>query len=314
MDPVILFFLFGLAAGLLKSELRLPTSIYDAVSMLLLLTIGMKGGVELARQPFLSLIPDILGALMLGLILPLIAYPVLLRLGRFKRVDAASIAAHYGSVSVGTFAVGIAWLESRGIPWDAQMALLLVIMEVPAILVGLLLARGLSRETRWSEVGREVFLGRGILLLLGGLLIGWWSDPEGLDAIKPLFFDLFKGILAIFLLEMGLITAGQAGSLKRYGLFLIGFGIAMPLLSSLLGTLLGLALGLTPGGVLLLALLAASASYIAVPAAMRISLPEANPTLSLAASLGVTFPFNVLVGVPLYWQLSESLRRILTGD
>lgn len=313
MDPVILFFLFGLAAGLLKSELRLPTSVYDAVSMLLLLTIGMKGGVELAQQPFLSLLPDIFGAVMLGLFLPLIAYPVLLRLGRLKRVDAASIAAHYGSVSVGTFAVGISWLESRGIPWDAQMALLLVVMEVPAILVGLLLARGLSRETRWSEVGREVFLGKGILLLLGGLLIGWLADPDGLEAIKPLFFDLFKGVLAIFLLEMGLITAGQAGSLKRYGLFLIGFGIAMPLLSSVLGTLLGLALGLTPGGVLLLALLAASASYIAVPAAMRISLPEANPTLSLAASLGVTFPFNVLVGVPLYWQLSEFLKRVLTG-
>ncbi len=313
MDPVILFFLFGLAAGLMRSELRLPTAVYDAVSMLLLLTIGMKGGVELARQPFLSLVPDILGALMLGLTLPLIAYPVLLKLGRFKRVDAASIAAHYGSVSVGTFAVGISWLESRGIPWDAQMALLLVVMEVPAILVGLLLARGLSRETRWSEVSREVFLGKGILLLLGGLLIGWLSDPEGLEAIRPLFFDLFKGVLAIFLLEMGLITATQAGSLKRYGLFLIAFGIVMPLFSSVLGTLLGLALGLTPGGVLLLALLAASASYIAVPAAMRISLPQANPTLSLAASLGVTFPFNVLVGVPMYWQLSEFLRRILTG-
>ena len=156
--------------------------------MLLLLTIGMKGGVELARQPFLSLIPDIGGALLLGLLLPLIAYPVLLRLGRFKRVDAASIAAHYGSVSVGTFAVGIAWLESRGIPWDAQMALLLVVMEVPAILVGLVLARGMSRETRWGEVAHEVFLGKGILLLIGGLLIGWLSDPEGLEAIEPLFF------------------------------------------------------------------------------------------------------------------------------
>lgn len=313
MDPVILFFLFGLAAGLLKSELRLPTAVYDAVSMLLLLTIGMKGGVELARQPFLSLLPDIGGALLLGLLLPLIAYPVLLRLGRFKRVDAASIAAHYGSVSVGTFAVGIAWLESRGIPWDAQMALLLVIMEVPAILVGLLLARGMSRETRWGEVAHEVLLGKGILLLIGGLLIGWLSDPEGLEAIEPLFFDLFKGVLAIFLLEMGLITATQAGSLKRHGLFLVGFGIVMPLVGSVLGGLLGLALGLTTGGVMLLALLAASASYIAVPAAMRISLPQANPTLSLAASLGVTFPFNVLVGVPLYWQLAETLQSALTG-
>ncbi len=313
MDPVILFFLFGLAAGLIKSELRLPPAVYDAVSMLLLLTIGMKGGVELARQPFLSLLPDIGGALLLGLLLPLIAYPALLFLGRFRRVDAASIAAHYGSVSVGTFAVGMAWLEARGIPWDAQMALLLVVMEVPAILVGLLLARGMSRDTQWGDVAREVLLGRGILLLLGGLLIGWLADPEGLDSIRPLFFDLFKGVLAIFLLEMGLITASQAGSLKRYGLFLIAFGIVMPLFSALLGSLLGLLLGLSPGGVFLLALLAASASYIAVPAAMRISLPEANPTLSLAASLGITFPFNVLMGVPVYWQLSESLRALTLG-
>jgi len=313
MDPVILFFLFGLAAGLIKSELRLPPAVYDAVSMLLLLTIGMKGGVELARQPFLSLLPDIGGALLLGLLLPLIAYPALLFLGRFRRVDAASIAAHYGSVSVGTFAVGMAWLEARGIPWDAQMALLLVVMEVPAILVGLLLARGMSRNTQWGDVAREVLLGRGILLLLGGLLIGWLADPEGLDSIRPLFFDLFKGVLAIFLLEMGLITASQAGSLKRYGLFLIAFGIVMPLLSALLGSLLGLLLDLSPGGVFLLALLAASASYIAVPAAMRISLPEANPTLSLAASLGITFPFNVLLGVPIYWQLSESLRALTLG-
>ncbi|MDT8438708.1 MAG: sodium-dependent bicarbonate transport family permease [Wenzhouxiangellaceae bacterium] len=307
MDPIILFFLFGLAAGLLKAELRLPSAIYEFVSMLLLLSIGLKGGVELASQPFLGLVPDILATLALGLVMPLLAFPVLIKLGRFKRADAASIAAHYGSVSVGTYAVAVAWLTTRGIGFDAHLPLLLVILEVPAILVGVLLARGISGDTDWGRVAHEVLLGRGIVLLLGGLLVGWLSDPDALGAIEPLFFDLFKGILAIFLLEMGLIAAARFGSLRQYGLFLVGFGVVMPLIGAVLGTLLGHALGLMPGGVLLMAVLAASASYIAVPAAMRISVPEANPTLSLTASLGITFPFNVLLGIPLYWRLVEAL-------
>ena len=311
MDPVILFFLLGLAAGLMRSELRLPSAVYEFVSILLLLSIGLKGGVELARQPFADLLPDMLAALAMGVFLPLVAFPILLLIGRFKRADAASIAAHYGSVSVGTYAVAVAWLGAREIGFEPQMPLLLVVLEIPAIVVGIVLARGLDRETRWGEVAHEVFLGKGIVLLVGGLVIGWLSDPQGLAAIEPLFFDLFKGILAVFLLEMGLITASRAGSLRQYGVFLVAFGIAMPLFGAVIGALLGRLLGLSPGGTMLLATLAASASYIAVPAAMRISLPEANPTLSLTASLGVTFPFNVLVGVPLYWRLAEHVHRLI---
>jgi len=311
MDPIILFFLLGLTAGLLRSELRLPSAVYEFVSILLLLSIGLKGGVELARQPFLSLLPDILAALAMGVFLPLVAFPLLLLIGRFKRADAASIAAHYGSVSVGTYAVAVAWLTAREIGFEPQMPLLLVVLEIPAIVVGIVLARGLARGTRWGEVAHEVFLGKGIVLLLGGLVIGWLSDPEGLKAIEPLFFDLFKGILAVFLLEMGLITASQAGSLRRHGLFLIAFGILMPLFGAAVGALAAVPLELSRGGTMLLATLGASASYIAVPAAMRISLPEANPTLSLTASLGVTFPFNVLVGVPLYWQLAGQVHAVL---
>lgn len=310
MDPVILFFLLGLAAGLMKSELRLPAAIYEFVSILLLLAIGLKGGVELARQPFIDLLPDILAALLMGVLLPLVAFPVLMLLGRFKRADAASIAAHYGSVSVGTYAVAVAWLGSREIGFEPQMPLLLVVLEVPAIVVGIVLARGLQRDTRWGEVAHEVFLGKGLVLLLGGLLIGWLSDPKGLAAIEPLFFDLFKGILAVFLLEMGLIAASRAGSLRRHGVFLIAFGIVMPLFGAVVGAVAGRLLDLSDGGTMLLATLGASASYIAVPAAMRISLPEANPTLSLTASLGVTFPFNVLVGIPIYWRLAEHVRTL----
>lgn len=305
MDPILLFFLFGLAAGLLRAELRLPSAIYDFVSMLLLLSIGLKGGIELAEQSFLSVLPDVLVAVLMGIALPLLIYPVLRHVGRFKRPDAASIAAHYGSVSVGTYAVAVAWLTTREIGYEAHLPLLLVVLEMPAILVGIVLARGLRTDMNWKSIGHEVFLGKGVVLLLGGLLIGWIAGPEGVEPIGPLFFDLFKGILAIFLLEMGLIAAAQASSLRRYGLFLLPFGTVVPVLFGGVGTGFGLLMGLSPGGTMLFAVLAASASYIAVPAAMRISVPQANPTLSLTASLGITFPFNVLIGVPLYWKLAQ---------
>lgn len=234
-------------------------------------------------------------------------------LGRFTRADAASIAAHYGSVSVGTYAVAVAYLGSQQVAFEEHMPLLLVLLEVPAILVGIVLARGISRETRWKSIAHEVFLGKGIVLLLGGLLIGWVAGPDGLSSIEPLFVDLFKGILALFLLEMGLIMATQMGSLRRHGPFLVVFAIAMPLFSALVGTWLGWSLGLSIGGTTILATLAASASYIAVPAAMRISVPEANPTLSLAGALGITFPFNVLIGIPLYHALAVWAHTFAKG-
>lgn len=307
-DPIILFFIFGIIAGLVRSELRLPSAIYDFLSLTLLLAIGLKGGIELAKQPFLTLAPQIGAVFLMGLLLPLVAFPVLRLAGKFKRADAASIAAHYGSVSVGTFAVAIAYMNSKGVSYEEHITLLLVVLEIPAILVGILLARGLSRETQWGTVAHEIFAGKGVILLLGGLAIGWIAGPAGIEPITPFFFDLFKGVLALFLLEMGVITASKLGSLRRYGLFIVLFGIAMPLFSAVIGGLLASQLGFSTGGVAMLATLAASASYIAVPAAMRISVPEANPTLSLAASLGVTFPFNVLVGIPLYYDLAVRLQ------
>ncbi len=313
IDPIILFFLLGLFAGLMRSALRLPAAVYEFVSMLLLLAIGLKGGIELAKQPFAMLLPQMLAVVAMGFTLPLLAFPVLRYVGRFTRADAASIAAHYGSVSVGTYAVATAYFATREITFEEHMPLLLVLLEIPAILVGIVLARGLTRETHWASIAHEVFLGKGIVLLLGGLLIGWVAGPNGVSSITPLFFDLFKGVLAIFLLEMGLIAAAQVSALRRYGLFLLAFGIVMPLCSAVIGIGLGWALGLSVGGAAMLATLAGSASYIAVPAAMRISVPEANPTLSLTASLGVTFPFNVLVGIPIYYVLAEKAYVLLGG-
>lgn len=279
----------------------------------MLIAIGLKGGVELAKQSLVSLLPDMVAVIFMGSLLTLIAYPVLLYLGKFKVGDAASIAAHYGSVSVGTFAVAVAYYGTKNVFYEEHMPLLLVLLEIPAILVGIILAKGITKNTQWSIVFHEVFLGKGIVLLVGGLLIGWIAGPEGIASIEPLFFDLFKGVLAIFLLEMGLIAAMQVGSLKNHGVFLIAFGILMPLFSAVIGCLFGIMLGMSVGGMGMLATLAASASYIAVPAAMRISIPEANPTLSLTASLGITFSFNVIFGIPIYLKIAELMHSTITG-
>jgi len=304
IDPIILFFVLGLAAGLLRTPLRLPPAIYDLLSILLLLAIGLKGGVELHGQDFLPLVPQIVGVGLLGFILPFIFYPVLKYLGKLKKADAASIAAHYGSVSVGTFAVALGYLEARKIPFEEHVPLFVVILEIPAIIVGILLAKGLSKNTNWKLVFQEVFFGKSIVLLVGGLAIAWIVGSEGLKPLSPLFFDLFKGVLALFLLEMGLVVSKQLSSLRKYGVFLVVFAVCAPIVGSLFGIVLGGWLGLSIGGTTILATLAASGSYIAVPAAVRISIPEANPTLSLTASLGVTFPFNVVVGIPFYYYLT----------
>ena len=302
IDVVVLFFLLGLLAGLARSELRLPTALYDSLSLVLLLAIGLKGGEGLAKQALLPLLPQLGAVITLGILQTLVVYLVLRR--RFAVADAASTAAHYGSVSVATFAVGVNWLNARGIEFEPQLPIFLAVMEVPPIIVGILLARGLKAGMDWGRLAHEAFFGKGVVLLLGGMAIGWIVGPEGLNPIRPLFFDLFKGALAIFLLEMGLIVARQAGELRRQGPFLIGFGLVVPVCSAFLGVGCGLTIGLSTGGVALLATLAASASYIAVPATMRLAVPEANPALSLAAVLGVTFPFNIVVGIPLYHRLA----------
>ncbi|SDU33939.1 sodium-dependent bicarbonate transport family permease [Halopseudomonas salegens] len=305
-DPVVLFFVFGLFAGLVKSELKLPAALYDTLSIILLLAIGLHGGVELAAQASPALLGQTLAVLALGIVLPLIAFPLLRGL-RFNRIDAASIAAHYGSVSAGTFAVVIAYLLARDIMFESYMPLFVAVLEVPAIIVGILLAKGIRRDTDWKALGHEVFLGKSIMLLLGGLIIGVLAGKEAIQPLEPFYTSMFKPVLALFLLEMGLIASRQLGSLRQSGISLVLFALLFPLLGALLSGLLGHAIGLSVGGITVLATLGASGSYIAVPAAMRLALPEANPALSLTASLGITFPFNILVGIPLYLSFAQWL-------
>jgi len=307
LDPVIWFFVLGIVAGAARADLRLPASIYDFVSTLLLLAIGLKGGVELARGDGGLPLAELGGVLLLGFLLPLPVFAVARHLGGLGRADAASFAAHYGSVSVGTYAVVVAYLSTRGIAFEGRAPVWVVLLEVPAIVAGILLARGLSGEIAWGRLLRELFLGRSVVLLLGGLAIGWAAGPGGTASIQPLFFDLFKGILALFLLEMGLIAAAQLPTLRRHGPFIVAFGLLAPPAFAVAGALLGRALGLSPGGMTVLATLAASASYIAAPAAIRTAVPEANPALPLTASLAITFPFNIIVGIPLYERLAAAL-------
>ncbi len=307
-EPVVLFFMLGVFAGLVRSDLKIPSAIYEALSIFLLLAIGLQGGVKLAEFSLLELLVPSLLILAVGALIPLLAFPVLRLLGRMNRADSASIAAHYGSVSVVTFSVGVALLIQEDIDFEGFMIVFLVLLEMPALIIGVMLARFGSGSVRWGKLMHEVFFGKSILLLAGGLVIGFVAGAEGIKPLDILFFDLFKGILALFLLEMGLVAAARIAGLKSYGLFLVSFAIITPLLSAVLGTVLGWMLGLSVGGTMLLATLYASASYIAAPAAMRIAVPKANPALSIGAALGITFPFNIFLGIPIYFWMARFIH------
>ena len=314
LDPVVLFFVLGVAAKLAKSDLRLPEALYEALAFYLLLAIGLKGGVELARQPALEVLPHALAAIALGAVIPPLLFPVLRRLGRLSTADSASIAAHYGSVSVVTFAVASSVLLTAGIASEPHMPLIVALMEAPGIIAGIVLARrfavnagGARNVVNWGVLAHEVLFGKSVLLLLGGLLIGFIAGPAGLKPIEPLFLGLFKGVLALFLLEMGLVAGGRIADLRRAGAFLVVFGLATPLALGVLGAVVGHLLGLSLGGTTWMAPLAASATYIAAPTAMRVAVPEANPALSIGVALGVTFPFNITLGIPIYLQIAHWL-------
>jgi len=317
IDVVVLFFLLGLLARLVKSDLALPGVLYETLSIYLLLAIGLKGGVELSKQSLDAIVPQMLFCLALGLLIPLLLYPVLRRLVGLNGFDAASVAAHYGSVSVVTFAVASAYLTHRNIQFEAHAALWVALLEAPGIVAGIALARWIEKKQggasgaktsfSWSALAHDVFLGKSVFLLVGGLTIGTLMGEAGTAPIAPLFTLLFKGVLALFLLELGLVAGGRLGELKRYGIKLIAFALLAPMGLAVLGALGAKALGLSTGGIAIMAALAASASYIAAPTAMRIAVPQANAALSITAALGVTFPFNVLLGIPLYLKLAQYL-------
>ncbi len=309
LDVVVFFFLLGVFARLVGSDLRLPEALYETLAIYLLLAIGLKGGIELSKQPLAALAPQVLACMALGFAIPFVLFP-LLRALKLNGADAASVAAHYGSVSVVTFAVATAALAREGIAHESHAALWVAVMEAPGLIAGIVLARRAARgaeKTNWRELGHDVLFGKSVLLLIGGLAIGAIAGEAGTAPIKAVFVDPFKGVLALFLLELGLVAGARLAEVKRFGIAVVVVGVGAPPLLALAGAALGWALGLSTGGVALLATLAASASYIAAPTAMRIAVPEANAALSITAALGITFPFNIVIGIPLYIELA---RRI----
>ena len=312
IDIAIALFGLGLAAGLIRSDIALSKGTYDTLSILLMFAIGLKGGVALHGNLVWAMLPELVAISALGVAIPLVCYPVLRRFVQLDVANSASIAAHYGSVSAGTFAVALAYVEARGLPMSPQTTLYLVLLEMPAIITGIFLFRKFSSSAAasgdWNALWKEAFTSRGVVLLVGGVIIGFVYGPEGTEPIAPLFVGLFKALLALFLLEMGLTTAKFMHDWQSGQWRLVAFGLVAPPILAGSGLALALLLGLPAGSAVLLTVLAGSASYIAAPAAIRHAVPQADVGMAMFASLGLTFPLNVLIGIPTYhWVVTQGL-------
>ena len=327
LSPIPLAFALGVVTRLVGSEFSLPKDLYASLSIYLLFALGLKGGAELAHADFSAVAAPAAVTLLLGVITPLTAYAALKWIGRFNASDSAGIAAHYGSVSAVTFIAAEQFVQRMGVSAEGFMPTLLTLLESPGIHIAL--AIGAVQRTRTLAqdpiIGdgalamrgepapslrhtlHEVFTGRTMILLVGGLVVGFLMGESGWKSVSPFFDSGFKGALMLFLLEMGIVAGSRLGDLTRVGPFLLGFGILMPLVHGVLGVVLGHAAGLSVGGATILGTMAASASYIAAPPAVRLTLPEANPTYSLTAALAITFPFNILAGIPIYFSVAQAL-------
>ncbi len=303
LNPPILFFFLGMIAVFVQSDLEIPIPIPKLFSLYLLFAIGFKGGVELVKSGVTQeVVLTMLAAMLMACLVPLYTFFILKQ--KLDIYNAAAIAATYGSISAVTFITASSFLAKLGIHYDGYMVAALALMESPAIIVGLILvnvyAADEKREFSWSEVLREAFLNSSVFLLVGSLIIGMLTGERGWHALEPFTQGLFYGILTLFLLDMGLVAARRIKDLQKTGMFLISFAILIPIFNAGVGLLLARLINLSPGNALLFSVLSASASYIAVPAAMRMTVPEANPSLYVSTALAVTFPFNIIVGIPLY--------------
>jgi hypothetical protein len=326
LSPVVLFFVLGLVAALVKSDLSFPKGLSEALSMYLLIAIGIKGGIELSHYTISDVIRPVVGTLFLGVAIP-IAVLIILRWMKIDLLNSIALAATYGSVSIVTYGAAISFLNEYRVGYDGYMNAMVVLLESPAILVSLLLLKIIERSKERpivsshqvgivsgltsslsavvdKEVLRESLFGKSVFLLLGSMVIGGSLGEGALPVVKPLFIDLYGSILMLFLLNMGLIAGKRLPEVRAHGLKLLAFAVAIPIMCGTLGVAVGSAAGLSLGSSTLMGILAGSASYIAAPAALRASVPEANPSIYLGLSLGVTFPFNLILGIPLYYQLA----------
>ncbi len=326
LSPVVLFFLLGLLAAIVKSDLKIPNGLSEALSIYLLIAIGLKGGIELSHYSIETVVGPILGALFIGGIIPFLTLFIL----RFIQMDVKNsigLAATYGSISIVTYGAALTFLDKNGTSYEGFMNAIVVLMESPAILVSLLLYKILEANkgtgafsTRTlgflplsagllnREVLRESIFGKSIILLVGSLFIGLFLGERAVSTVKPLFIDLYGSILILFLLNMGLVAGKRLPEVKKHGMKLLLFGLLTPLLFGILGIFIGNFVGLSLGGTTLMGVLAGSASYIAAPAALKTSVPEANPSIYLGLSLGVTFPFNLVLGIPVYYEIAKWMQ------
>ncbi|WP_394694778.1 sodium-dependent bicarbonate transport family permease [Hyphobacterium sp.] len=307
ISPPILFFALGLAAALVRSDLVVPEAVAKSLSIYLIMAIGFKGGVEMANSS-LSVAALAIGAgIILSFAIPFISFTLLRATSKTDRTNAAAIAAHYGSISIVTFIAASDAGAALGLAAAGFMVAVAAAMEAPAIFSGLMLA-GKQQGQSNKELIRDVAFNGSIVLLIGAFAIGWATGETGQQVVQPFFYDIFRGVLCLFLLDMGLVAGRglvrQAGDIR---LPVILHGLYMPLIGASLGLIAAMLIGMEPGSGALLMTLAASASYIAVPAAMRLALPKAKPAISLTLSLGVTFPFNLIFGIPLYYAVAGQM-------
>jgi hypothetical protein len=313
LSPMVLFFVLGLLAGLAKSDLTIPEAIAKGLALYLMLAIGFKGGVAVAES---GLGGDLVGLIVVGValscLLPVLAFAGLTGLCRLDRVTAAATAAHYGSISIVTYVTADSFLRQVGTSFNPGMVAVAALMETPAIVVGLLLARGGAAFRGGALRGglwRETLLNGSVVMLVGSFAIGWITGPKGMEAVRAFALDPMKSVLMLFLLDMGLVAARRLREANKLRAPLLLFGVAMPLVSAAIALTLATLSGFAAGDAALLATLAASVSYIAVPAAMRLALPEADPGIYITLSLAVSFPFNIVAGIPLYLAAAEFLAR-----
>ncbi|MBU9711418.1 sodium-dependent bicarbonate transport family permease [Evansella tamaricis] len=319
LSPMILFFLLGIIAVLVNSDLKVPTAFYSGYTMIILFTIGIKGGVELRNVSLIEMLPTIVTAVFLSLLMFFISHLLISKVFKYPIVDSFAIAAHYGSVSAVTFIAGLAFLDKAGVPYESYMSAVLVIMEGPAIILAIILYKLHSRShgeditnpnASLKHVIKEAFFGKSIFLLLGGIFIGLVAHVDGLVMIQPLFGDLFYGILCIFLLHMGMIATESLTKIKNIKPLSFLFAFILPVIGGTLGVICGNIIGLTTGGSMILAVLTGSASYIAAPAAIGQAIPKANSGLYLGSALGLTLPFNLIIGIPFYYWLATLFDKL----
>lgn len=305
----VLIFILGFLASRLKSDLRIPEPIFQFISIYLLLGIGLKGGHALKSVVLSKFVTPALATLLLGVIIPVMAFLTLKLIKKLSAVDRGAIAAHYGSTSLVTFSAALLFLENSHIKVEGFATALLTLLEIPGVVVGVYLgSRGRTEKVVWHKTLHEVLTGKTILLLVGGLIIGAITTPVGYLKVSPLFSDMLNGFLALFLLHLGYLAGSNWNEIRQVGVPMGLFGIFFPILSGSLGVGLGTWIGLSLGGAAILGVLCASASYIAAPAAVSVALPEANGPLALMSSIGVTFPFNLIFGIPIYVEIARWLH------